>query len=93
MVEKSRARVFVVGTVPDQRFVYLMANDRPEQSLPYRDILKRDVLCEESAGDGQRLEGLVGDPPSPLARARVLMATRAGCWCNSSNPASAGPSS
>ena len=45
-----------------QRFVYLMANDRPEQNLPYRDIVKRDVLSEEPIREVWRSEGLVSEP-------------------------------
>ncbi|MDP6934895.1 MAG: carotenoid oxygenase family protein, partial [Myxococcota bacterium] len=47
----------------DQDFVFLMANDRVGENLPYRDIVK----CPVSAGGiGQRdvwcSEGLVGEP-------------------------------
>ena len=45
-----------------QRFVYLMANARPGQNLPYRDIVKCDVASELPVRELWRSEGMVGEP-------------------------------
>jgi all-trans-8'-apo-beta-carotenal 15,15'-oxygenase len=53
-----------------QRYVYLMANDRPGQNLPYRDIVKCDVV---QGGEGRQVwhsEGLVGEPTFAPGTAR-----------------------
>lgn len=45
-----------------QRFIYLMANDRPGQNLPYRDIVKCDVLDGAERREAWHSEALVGEP-------------------------------
>ena len=45
-----------------QRFVYLMANARKNERLPYRDIVKCDVLNDENARDVWYSDGLIGEP-------------------------------
>jgi all-trans-8'-apo-beta-carotenal 15,15'-oxygenase len=45
-----------------QRFVYLMANDRPGQQLPYRDIVKCDVLDGAERRQAWHSDALVGEP-------------------------------
>jgi len=45
-----------------QRFVYLMANARTGQNLPYRDIVKCDVVSDSPVRELWRSEGVVGEP-------------------------------
>lgn len=45
-----------------QRYLYLMANARLGESLPYRDIVKCDVLAEQPSRQVWHSDGLVGEP-------------------------------
>ena len=45
-----------------QRFVYLMANARESERLPYRDIIKCDVLDNDKTRDTWHSDGLIGEP-------------------------------